>query len=261
MSVGHERAGAIASAQRLHVAVVRLQDEIATLPLDPDRRRQLTERLDNLALAATAFSELATAITAALDRLALGIALLDHHERVVWTNRCLSDMLTQKDGLTIAAGRLSADGSAAAGALSQLIADARVGTGKDEDPAPPVLAIERRDHRQPLLLAALRLPAPRTDPAPPSDHNPIMVCIADPERPIVLPPRDLEALFGLTRTESQVAALLAAGDRLDHSAEKLGVTIGTARTHLKHMFEKTGTGRQSDLSRLLQTLHARIDVD
>lgn len=259
MSAGRERPDAAASPRRLQVAISRLKAEIAELPIDPDRHRTLNDRLDDLALAATASDELAAAIIAALDRLGIGVALLDAQGHFVWSNRYMNHVLAQDDGLTITHGRLSANSSTQAGEITRLVARVRDGSPPDDDQHTNVLAIERQDHRQPFLLAAFRLQRPvssRQD-----EHDPILVCVADPERPVSLPPRDLEDLFGLTPAESQIASLLAAGDRLDLSAEKLGVTTGTARTHLKHMFEKTGTGRQSELSRLLQTLHARIDFD
>ena len=259
MSVGRERADTIASTPRLQVAISQLIDEIANLPVDADQRGLLKDRLDDLTRAAAASDELTIAITAALDRLAIGVALLGHRERVFWSNRYLNEILAQNGGLTIAAGRLSAGSPAQAGELVRLIAHARDGSHEADDPARNVLAIDRHDHRQPLLLAAY--PLRRRDSSHLDDRDPVVIFVADPERQVSLPPHDLEELFGLTPAESQIAALLAGGDRLDLTAEKLGVTTGTARTHLKHMFEKTGAGRQSELSRLLQTLHARIDLD
>ena len=37
------------------------------------------------------------------------------------------------------------------------------------------------------------------------------------------------------------------------AAEELGVTTETARTYLKQVFSKTGTGRQAELVRLVVT--------
>ncbi len=259
MSVGRQRADTVASTHRLQVAISQLIDEIADLPVDAAQRRLLTDRLDDLARTAAASDEFTTAVTAALDRLAIGVALLDRQEHVFWSNRYVNEIVAQDDGLSITAGRLSVDSSTQAGELARMVACVRDGSRGDDDPATNVLAIDRHDHRQPLLLAAYRLQ--RQDPSHLDDHDPIVVFVADPERPVSLPPHDLEELFGLTPAESQIAALLAGGDRLDLTAEKLGVTTGTARTHLKHMFDKTGTGRQSELSRLLQALHARLATD
>ncbi len=259
MSAGREGADAIGLSRQLQIAILRLQREIAELPVDPARRRDLNDRFDALTFAAAEFSGLLAAATAVLDRLAVGIALLGDDDRVFWSNRYFDDILARDDGLAMVAGRLGAHGRDQACELAQLIARTRgLAPGADDRP-PGVLAIDRHDKARPLLVAALRL---ERDAAPVDTGSAIVaVLVADPARPVSLPAGDLEVLFGLTPAESQIAALLAGGDRLDITAEKLRVTTGTARTHLKRIFEKTGTGRQSELSALLQTLHARMELD
>ncbi len=55
----------------------------------------------------------------------------------------------------------------------------------------------------------------------------------------------------LTPMEGRVLAQLAQGLGVADIAAASGVTVHTVRTHLKHLFEKTGASRQSDLIRLL----------
>ena len=55
---------------------------------------------------------------------------------------------------------------------------------------------------------------------------------------------------GLTGAEARVLASLAAGLTLPETAGALGIALTTARTHLTHIFLKTGTARQADLIRL-----------
>jgi DNA-binding CsgD family transcriptional regulator len=61
----------------------------------------------------------------------------------------------------------------------------------------------------------------------------------------------LRARFKLTRMETELAQLLAQGASLQSSADKLGVAISTARTHLSELFSKTRTRRQGELVALL----------
>ena len=71
----------------------------------------------------------------------------------------------------------------------------------------------------------------------------------------------LHGLFDLTPKEARLAAALASGKTLQDAAAASGIRYSTARTHLEHIFQKTGTGRQSDLVLLLQgarPLHAPI---
>ena len=65
-----------------------------------------------------------------------------------------------------------------------------------------------------------------------------------------LPGEILVRLYGLTPAETRMLGLLARGFNLDDTAATLGIAMTTARTHLRHLFEKTGTDRQSALVRL-----------
>jgi DNA-binding CsgD family transcriptional regulator len=61
----------------------------------------------------------------------------------------------------------------------------------------------------------------------------------------------LKDLFGLTPAQAAVAGKLAEGETLEHIAAKLRISLHTARDHLKIVFAKTGTSRQSQLVALL----------
>lgn len=230
--------------------------DLSGLDIDIGRRDALTARIDALSQAVEAAQALADAALGALDRIAVGIALVDGGGTVLWSNRHLHDIATEDDGLTITAGRLRVHGAAQTRALDQLIAQVLDEQGAADGSTTAVLTVDRRRQQQPYLIAAF--PLRGQDDGRHRRPAAAAVFVADPERRVSLPARDLERLFGLTPAESQVAALLAAGDRLDAAAEKLGVTTGTARTHLKHIFDKTRTGRQSELARLLTALHGKI---
>lgn len=58
---------------------------------------------------------------------------------------------------------------------------------------------------------------------------------------------DLRAAFDLTLAEASVALLLADGLSLPEVAARRGTAIGTVRTQLKLVFEKTGCRRQAEL--------------
>ena len=57
----------------------------------------------------------------------------------------------------------------------------------------------------------------------------------------------LQRHFGLTPAEARVALHLVAGGTLRSAEAKLSITYETARTHLKNIFNKTGTCRQAEL--------------
>jgi DNA-binding CsgD family transcriptional regulator len=57
----------------------------------------------------------------------------------------------------------------------------------------------------------------------------------------------LRCHFGLTPSEARLALHLVAGETLRSAEAKLSMTYETARTHLKSVFQKTGTCRQAEL--------------
>lgn len=59
----------------------------------------------------------------------------------------------------------------------------------------------------------------------------------------------LVCLYGLTPAETRVTRHLLRGYTLKEAAKKLGIAVTTVRSHLKVVFEKTGTSRQSELIR------------
>ena len=63
----------------------------------------------------------------------------------------------------------------------------------------------------------------------------------------------LAAQFDLSKAESLLAAHLAEGKTLQEAAEAAAISMATARTHLRAIFRKTGTNRQSDLIRHMLT--------
>lgn len=64
----------------------------------------------------------------------------------------------------------------------------------------------------------------------------------------------MRQLYALTPTESRLADLLLEGEEVCRAAEHLNITAGTARFHLKRIFAKTRTGRQTELMRLMLSL-------
>ncbi|MOA48341.1 Bacterial regulatory protein, luxR family [compost metagenome] len=84
------------------------------------------------------------------------------------------------------------------------------------------------------------------------------------QKPLVLlallddqPPRLhlLAELFQLSPAEQRLAELLAQQMPPEACANHLGVSINTVRTHLRALFRKTGTSRQTELLSLIGRLH------
>jgi DNA-binding CsgD family transcriptional regulator len=76
--------------------------------------------------------------------------------------------------------------------------------------------------------------------------------------PASLPPRiptdTLVLIYDLTPAESRVLELVCEGATQEAIADALGIARSTVKTHLLHVFEKTGCSRQVDLVKLVARL-------
>jgi DNA-binding CsgD family transcriptional regulator len=81
-----------------------------------------------------------------------------------------------------------------------------------------------------------------------------VVFIADPERQKSAGADLLIQLYGLTPKEAALAARLSEGKSIEQAAEEMGMKYQTARTHLRHIFSKTETSRQTELLLLISRL-------
>ncbi|MBK9155706.1 MAG: hypothetical protein IPM25_16105 [Chloracidobacterium sp.] len=80
-------------------------------------------------------------------------------------------------------------------------------------------------------------------------------CVMMTVRPLLnvgTPPvKDLRRLYGLTPAEERLARMIADGHSVREVCAMLNISANTARTHLKRIFSKTDTHRQSSLVKLI----------
>jgi DNA-binding CsgD family transcriptional regulator len=79
------------------------------------------------------------------------------------------------------------------------------------------------------------------------------ILITDPARPRTTTPAELAATFGITQAEARILRLLADGQSVSEAGAALGVSLLTARTHVRNMFLKMGCTRQAELIRTVIT--------
>jgi DNA-binding CsgD family transcriptional regulator len=190
-----------------------------------------------------------SAVADCLDRAAFGVILLDATGKVVLCNRFARAILASGDGLSARQGELSAARHDETSALHKAIAEAIRGPRSGDEISTGFLAISRPSLRRPLSVLVSPLARPESIFKEPRAAAALF--IADPEGQVETGASILERLHGLTPAEAKLAGCLMHGDSLAEASNALEITIGTARTHLKHVFEKTRTGRQGELVRLL----------
>ena len=184
-----------------------------------------------------------------LDRLPLGALMLDTDRQAVLANRRAREVLAARDGLECDRDGLRAACSAETGALRRAVADAcRTAAGVGTAPGGAVV-LSRPSGDPPLQLLVSPL-ATRASVAG-AMRPAVVVFISEPGSQ-AQPCEDLlRRMYGLTRAEARVAALLVGGRTAEEITGELEIALNTARTHIKRVLEKTGARSQSDLLRRL----------
>ena len=206
------------------------------------RALAIHRRLESVDLAQAAASE-------ALDGMAVGVVILDGSGKALFLNRYARTLVDAGDGLVLGRGGLAAARPDESATLGRLVADA-CGTGLGRGAgAGGSLAVTRPSGRRALtvLVAPLRARSGGFVGATPA----AVVFIGDPERTVDGIGDVLHRLYGLTRAEARVATLLLEGRRTEDLAERLGITVLTARTHVKRILAKVDVRNQTELVRVL----------
>ncbi|OBJ17362.1 helix-turn-helix transcriptional regulator [Mycobacterium sp. 1245801.1] len=177
------------------------------------------------------------------------IVILAPGSRPIYTNPAAERVLRSDDGLRIRKGRLEAATRRADAMLQEGIAAALDSHTQDIWGGSFVCA--RPSGRRPYIVHVLPID-PRTVSSP--RYGRVIVVIIDPERETEPPAMLLRRLYGLTKSEAQIALMVTRAEGLNPIAEELSVSVTTVKTHLRHVFEKTGTHRQAELVRLVLSL-------
>jgi len=180
------------------------------------------------------------------------IIVVDANGQALEADPAAQRILDSNDGLHIANGVLSATDMAASARLDLLIR--RCGRRDQAAPSGGSLTVSRGLGRAPLHIDVaplgtreqswnaewLGLDAPS-----------VIVAITDPEGASTVSTGRLMDRFALTPAEADLAVEIAKGDGRQAAARRLGISVGTVRSHLMRIFDKTGARRQAELVRLL----------
>ncbi|PQD98637.1 hypothetical protein CYL16_21495 [Mycobacterium sp. EPG1] len=216
----------------------------------PDRARLLTNLIPHLQQALRterslrAHSVSHETLHMMIDCVEHGIVTLDANSAVMQMNRAAAAMLSARDGLEMCAGAVVATDAATGRRLARALAQA-LGLTAAAAPGGTSLLCPRPSGRRPYVVHIV--PCACDD-----DRAPCaLMVILDPERVPEPPMSVLCRLFGLTRAEALVAARVLRGEGVRAIADEMALSVSTVKTHLQHVFDKTGTHRQAELVRLL----------
>jgi DNA-binding CsgD family transcriptional regulator len=200
------------------------------------------------ALAAEIASPHLQLIVDTLGFLDCGYVILDRSLRTLYFNKRAQEFVDA--GLLTVERHLSFPCRSANQSLNAYLRRVISGTERGRA-AQPKAAHVPRVGRLPLIVSAYRLPQP----AQSRDFEPhAIVRVTDPEFGSTPCQSFLQVALGLTNCESGIAAKLADGLSLIQIARLIGISHETARTHLKNIFAKTNTNRQSQLVALFNRI-------
>jgi DNA-binding CsgD family transcriptional regulator/PAS domain-containing protein len=236
------------------ISLTRHEDQGPICPTDvgairvlaPHLRRAVTisRLLDAQTLASATFGTV-------LDRIGTPIVITDGQLRLLHANDAARRLLDARDPIAVNGQQLATNQPTVTQALALAVAqaaedEAQIGRRGLAIPLSGKEGVPRVLHVLPLRSGALRAGLVNQAAA---------AIFVSTTLPSLADSGALAAqLFGLSAGEVRVFDLIAEGLTPSEAADRLGIGISTVRTHLLHIFDKTGTRRQSDLVRLAASL-------
>lgn len=176
-----------------------------------------------------------------LDHCSSAAFLVDHGARILQANAAAEALLGRGKALYGRSGRLAACDPPGTALLRAMIA------GDTADAMGGKLLLRDSDGGM-LSLQVWRVQKCASRPA----GRAAAVIFAEELAEPALPSREqLRSLFGFTPAQASLALEILQGDGVEAAARRLGISRATARTHLLQCFQRTGTGRQAELVRVI----------
>ena len=187
-----------------------------------------------------------------LNAMSSAVFLVSAGGHVQYMNQLAVSCIEKRDGLLLKGAILTASNPTENAKLKLFILGAvSVRTNGTQNAPGGALSITRQSVQSPLHLVVLPVPENRklTISIPCA-----LVFVSDPDAVPKSRATLMKMIYGLTPTESRFADLLLEGLTAREAADRLGITIETARFNLKRVLAKTGTHRQTELMRLMLSL-------
>ena len=188
----------------------------------------------------------------ALDSFAFGIILVDDALGIVHANRAAADVLKTGDLIRSDKGYVSLLDRSASAALERAV---RRAASDEASLGPMGIGIPACLTGEPRVIHVLPL---RKDTTRGSlvQRASAALFIAPAASPPRMPVDALALIYDLTPAESRIFEMIAGGSTQAAIARALGIAPSTVKTHMLHLFQKTGCTRQAELLKLAANLSA-----
>lgn len=189
------------------------------------------------------------AFAKAIDALPVGIAIVAEDMTVEHMNAYAREILKHNRGLDYTNNRLSARDLQLDEKLRQLVASAAAKAREGIEDGSDAMFIKAPMIRDQVEVIATPVSSGRRV----DEDSCVILYLFDASLDRQVSHDVLTRLYGLTQTEGKLVQLLVGGSTLDEAAKRLEISVNTARTHLKHVFHKTGINRQAELVHRIET--------
>lgn len=186
-----------------------------------------------------------------LDHVPIGIILADSEGKVIGKNNQADIVLLKTNFLTISNNKIVTNLSDKTKLLHNLISKACMNNQPIEEDSETLIM---KNNYGNLPFSLLITPAHSKS----TNKSHAIIFIAAPEMYADIPLERLQKLYDLTIAESRSLKALVNGKDLKTISNENEVAISTTRSHLKAIFSKTNTSRQSELIRLVLTSPAIV---
>lgn len=181
------------------------------------------------------------------DRLKTGIAVVDVDRRIVFSNAEANRIFRRADGLAVNRERRLVAGADNDNRRLRRIFELIFGnTSPELQGESGVMSIQRKSGLRSYGLLVSRFHPPMEVFGQSGPMALLFISDVTSQRPSV---EKLMEAFGLTPSEGRLLCALLDGHSLVASAAHIGISINTAKTQLKELFQKMGCSRQADLVR------------
>jgi DNA-binding CsgD family transcriptional regulator/PAS domain-containing protein len=191
------------------------------------------------------YRALQNAAFCALDRLADGVIVLDRRERIIFANAAARAF--EAEGLLQFTPVVATYSQSHSQRLAALVKVALRGApgGTMSIPRPSTSQLLT------ILVSSVRSKDIYRLAGAGMKDSAALVFVIDPARQASVPVAQIMDAYGLTHAEARVALAASSGSTVMETAQSLGLSPNTIKTHLRRVFAKTATGRQAELAGLI----------
>jgi DNA-binding CsgD family transcriptional regulator len=235
------------------VVALSFQGSCRRGPFDEPEARQLKTLVPHLRRALEIRDRLEThqvranTLSSAIEGLQFGLFVLDDKGFILDASGNAEELLRRETSIRREKDHTLWLREPAGSQLRDLVRTSKLSTSYSS----AVLSIPRGNARQ--HLSALVAPMPSVPVTWTGADPRWLVFVSDPERRAEPLAETISDDLGISERESEIAALLAMGYDMSRISERLRISVHTTRSHLKHIFVKTGIRSQNDLIRRILT--------